>query len=148
VVDQIEKKLQFEAEIDVLIAANENNAFATVANGKRLLVVDVGFIRKLNHQTGTEWSAIQVIAHEMGHHIAGFSDNAHRNELNADYWSGQALQRLGSALDAASVTILTVGTEFDTQSHPNKYRRAEVIEEGWKDSASGNVDYSHCLNCR
>jgi hypothetical protein len=148
VVEQIKMKLAIRASFDVYIAAQEDNAFATVANGRKILVVDVGFLEKLNRIARTEWGAIQVIAHEIGHHIAGFSANRHRSELNADYWSGQSLQRLGSAKAAATSAILTVGTEMDTPSHPNKHRRAATIERGWDDAAQDRIDYAFCDDCR
>jgi len=148
VVEQIKKKLSFRAEFDVYIAEQEDNAFATVANGRKILVVDVGFLAKLNRIAKTEWGAIQVIAHEIGHHIAGFNANRHRSELNADYWSGQSLQRLGSSKAASTSAILAVGTDFDTASHPNKQKRAATIERGWNDAADGHIDYSFCDGCR
>ena len=148
VVKRIGIALSIDANFDLYIAKDEDNAFATVANGRKILVVDVGFLEKLNRQSGTEWGAIQVIAHEVGHHIAGFVADRHRSELNADYWSGQSLQRLGAAKTAATRAILAVGTEVDTASHPNKYRRAAMIERGWKDAVDGKIDYSFCDGCR
>ena len=148
VVGQIKKQFSITVSFDIYIAEQEDNAFATVANGRKILVVDVGFLEKLNRLVGTEWGAIQVIAHEVGHHISGFLADRHRSELNADYWSGQSLKRLGSSKEAATRAILTVGTEFDTASHPNKHRRAEVIARGWDDAASGKIDYSFCTDCR
>lgn len=147
VVDRIQRSLGFRSDFEILIAENENNAMAVLENGKRFLVIDVDFLDGLNRRTGTQWSAIQVIAHEVGHHIAGFSRDSHRSELNADYWSGQALQRLGSARDAATKCILAVGTETDSSSHPNKYRRASVIGRGWDDAARNYIDRGFCLNC-
>jgi hypothetical protein len=148
VVEQIQKKLAIHASFDIYIAEQEDNAFAAVANGRKILVVDVGFLVKLNQIARTKWGAIQVIAHEIGHHIAGFSPDRHRSELNADYWSGQSLQRLGSAKTAATSAILAVGTEYDTPSHPNKRRRAATIERGWDDASQGKIDYSFCDDCR
>jgi len=148
VVAQIKDSLNIRVDFDVYIARDENNAFATVANGRKILVVDVDFLDELNRLTGTQWSAIQVIAHEVGHHIAGFMDDRHRGELSADYWSGQALQRLGSSMEAAQTCILTVGSDHDSASHPNKRRRAATIERGWNDASQGKVDYSFCLECR
>ena len=148
VVARIKKALSFQANFDILIAQNEDNAFATVANGRKILVVDVGFLQKLNRIAQTEWAAIQVIAHELGHHIAGFSNDRHRSELNADYWSGQSLQRLNASRDAATRAILTAGTDFDTPTHPNKHRRATTIARGWDDAAQDRIDYSFCDNCR
>jgi len=147
VVKNIEKVFGFNVPIHVMIAAQEDNAYATVAGNKKILIVDVGFLEKVNQYAGTEWSAISIIAHEIGHHIAGFVGPSHTRELNADYWSGQALQRLHAARDASTAAILTFGTELDTQSHPNKYRRRDVILKGWDDAASGRIDYSHCDSC-
>ena len=110
VIARIKESLAIEVDFDVYIAKDEDNAFATVAGGRKIVVVDVDFLEELNRVTGTEWSAIQVIAHEVGHHIAGFMEDKHRGELSADYWSGQCLQRLGSSKDAAKACILRVGT--------------------------------------
>lgn len=148
VVEQIKRTLSIRADIDVYIAEDEDNAFATVANGRKIVVADVGFLQKLNRQAGTQWGAIQVMAHEVGHHIAGFDSNRHRGELNADYWSGQALQRLGAARDASTAAIRAVGSDTDTASHPSKHRRAATIGQGWDDARRGHIDYSFCLNCR
>lgn len=148
VVRKIKRALSISADFDVYIAEHEDNAFATVANGRKLLIVDVGFLEKLNQIARTQWSAIQVISHEIGHHIAGFSEDRHRAELNADYWSGQTLQRLGSSRSAATSGILAFGTEFDLPSHPNKRRRAAAIVKGWDDARKGVIDYSFCDDCR
>jgi hypothetical protein len=148
VVEEIKKALSIRAEIDVYIAEEEDNAFATVSNGRKIVVADVGFLKKLNQRAGTQWGAIQVMAHEVGHHIAGFDSNRHRGELNADYWSGQALQRLGAARDASTAAIRAVGSETDSPSHPSKHRRAETIGRGWDDARRGHIDYSFCLSCR
>lgn len=148
VVRRITNAFEIDVAIDILIAEQEDNAFALVAGGRKILIVDVGFLEKLNRIAGTQWAAIQVISHEVGHHIAGFSPDSHRNELNADYWSGQALQRLGAAQDVAASSILAVGSEIDTHSHPNKRRRAQVIRRGWTDAKRNYIDYSYCLDCR
>lgn len=148
VVESIKKVLSIGPSFDIYIAKNEDNAFATVAGGRKILVVDVGFLEKLNRVARTEWGAIQVIAHEIGHHIAGFSDDRHRAELNADYWSGQSLQRLGSARTAATSAMRSFGADIDTPTHPNKRRRIAVIERGWDDAAKNKIDYSFCDDCR
>lgn len=148
VVARIMETLSFKADFDVFIAEREDNAFAAVANGRKILVVDVGFLSKINKVARTEWGAIQVIAHEIGHHISGFSADRHRNELNADYWSGQVLKRLGSARDASMKAILAFGTDQDTVTHPNKRTRAATIARGWDDASSGRIDYTFCDDCR
>jgi len=148
VVKRIMQALRFRADFEVYIAEAENNAFAAVASGKKILVVDVDFLESINRQTRTDWGAIQVVAHEIGHHIAGFSRGSHENELNADYWSGLALRRLGAAKGAATQAILAIGGDVDSPSHPNKHRRARMIENGWDDDSRGRIDYTHCDGCR
>lgn len=148
VVDKIREVLAITPTFDIYIAKHEDNAFATISGGRKILVIDVDFLENLNRQIGTQWGAIQVIAHEVGHHIAGFVPDKHRGELNADYWSGQALRRLNASEEAAQRAILTVGSERDSATHPNKYRRAEVIARGWEDAARGRIDYSFCEGCR
>ena len=148
VVNSIRRALDVRAEFDVYIAKDENNAFATVANGRKILVVDVEFLERINKIAKTDWGAISIVAHEVGHHVAGFSGDSHTNELNADYWSGYILQRLGSATEASTKAILTVGTEQDTQSHPNKYKRSNMIEKGWNDARQGRPSYQYCDGCK
>jgi hypothetical protein len=143
---RINEVLSIQVQFDIFIAEREDNAFAAVAGGRKILVVDVDFLEKLNRKAGTQWAAIQVVAHEIGHHIAGFSQDRHRGELSADYWSGQVLQRLGSAREAATAAILTVGTDFDSPSHPNKQRRAQTIGRGWDDARRKFIDRSFCID--
>lgn len=147
IVHRIRQELGFSTDFTILITEREDNAFATVADGQKILGVDVDFLSRMNRQVGTQWAAIQVIAHEVGHHIAGFGGNQHRSELNADYWSGQALQRLGSAKNAATAAILAVGTEIDSPSHPNKHTRARTIARGWDDASRDYIDRSFCDAC-
>lgn len=148
VISRVKRTLDISAPIDIYIAKDENNAFATVSGGRKIIVADVGFLDQINSASGTEWGAIQVLAHEVGHHIAGFDSDSHRGELNADYWSGQVLQRLGAARSASTRAILTFGTDFDTSSHPAKSRRATIIERGWDDASRNYVDYSFCISCQ
>jgi hypothetical protein len=147
VVRRIRDRLSITPSFEILIAQNEHNAFATVAGGRKILVVDVDFLESVNRIAGTEWAAIQIISHEVGHHISGFLSDRHKSELNADYWSGQTLQRLGAAESASTAAILTVGSEVDTPTHPNKYKRADVIRRGWIDANRNYIDYSFCEDC-
>lgn len=148
VINRIYDALSIKPNIEIFLAEREDNAFATVAGGKKIIVVDVAFVEAVNRRARTQWGAVQVIAHELGHHIAGFSDDRHRAELNADYWSGQALQRLGAARQVAAKAILAIGSETDTETHPSKYRRAPTIEKGWDDALAGKIDYSFCDDCK
>lgn len=148
VVSRINGALRIDPNFDVLIAEGEDNAMATTAGGRKVLIIDVEFLERVNSRAGNQWAAISIIAHEVGHHIAGFSPDSHRAELNADYWSGQALMRLGASRRSSTRAIMTFGTEQDSSSHPSKYRRAQTIERGWDDASAGRIDYDFCDDCR
>jgi hypothetical protein len=148
VIAKIKQSLSINVPIDIYIAKDEDNAFATVIGGRKVIVVDVGFLIKINKISNSDWGAIQVLAHEVGHHIAGFDSDRHRGELNADYWSGQILQRLGASRAASTKAILAFGTNNDTISHPSKIKRSKVIKKGWDDASKKDIDYSYCQSCQ
>lgn len=133
---RIRQALAFSDAFEIRIAQGQNNASTTMENGRRIITADVGFLLNVNRWAATRWAAIQVLAHEVGHHLAR-SDEPHRAELEADYWSGRTLRLLGSGREAARASILAIGTDHDTSTHPNKFSRARVIERGWDDSSDG-----------
>lgn len=150
VVEGIKKAIGVSTPFQVFITANEDNAFATIGEGgTRIILADQMFLVDVNKNSGTTWSAVSILAHEIGHHIAGFTRRPTKPEaeLDADYWSGYALQKLGSSRIAATKSIMTYGTENDTPSHPSKYRRAKVIEAGWDDAKRGSYDRDRCESC-
>ncbi len=150
VVDEIKKQLGFDVAINVYIAKDEDNCFASIGErGVRLIIADQLFLNKVNKISGTQWAAISIIAHEIGHHIAGFTRRASQldSELDADYWSGYVLQKLGASKEASVKCIMRFGTEQDTNSHPNKYTRASTIKQGWDDAVKGSYDNDRCESC-
>ncbi|HMD00258.1 MAG TPA: hypothetical protein VKH37_08895 [Ferruginibacter sp.] len=149
VVNAIEDKLGFNVAITVYIAKEEDNCFATIANGKRLLIADHVFLSRANTEAGTKWAAISIIAHEIGHHIAGFNRHPSQldSELDADYWSGYALQKLGASEAASIKCIMHYGTDVDSDSHPAKTRRAQTIMLGYHDAQKGTYDKNRCESC-
>lgn len=150
VVEEIKSTIGIDVPIDIYIANGEENCYATIGKGgKRIFIADHLFLSKVNTASGTQWAAISIIAHEIGHHIAGFTrrSNSLQRELDADYWSGYILQKLGADIDASVKCIMKYGTEEDTDSHPNKYSRAETIKEGYNDAIKGNYDNDRCASC-
>lgn len=149
-VQEIESKIGMDVPISVYIAEDEENCFATIGKGgKRILIADHLFLSRVNKVAGTNWAAISIIAHEIGHHIAGFSRRSTQpeSELDADYWSGYALGKLGAGKEASVKCIMKFGTENDTDSHPNKYSRATAIKSGWDDALKGTYDKDRCESC-
>jgi len=134
VINSMKEKLKINPRLDIYLQSNLDNAYALLKDGKRSLIFDVNFLEKVNKHCGSEWCAIQIIAHELGHHINGFSEDSHQNELGADYWSGYILSKLGASLESTLKGIQTYGSEYDTDTHPNVYKRSEAIEEGYRNA--------------
>lgn len=150
VVAKINRAIGIDVRIYIYIAEDEHNCFASIGpNGKRILIADHLFLNEVNQNAGTEWAAISIIAHEIGHHIAGFTRRASKldSELDADYWSGYALQKLGASEEASVKCMMVYGTEHNSSSHPNKYSRVATIKKGWRDALNGTFDKDRCESC-
>jgi len=150
VVEEIKKALGFDVKINVFIAKDEENCFATIGeNGIRLIIADQLFLNKVNRNSKTQWGAISIISHEIGHHIAGFTRRELQidSELDADYWSGFTLQKLGASKEASIKCMMIFGSDQDSETHPNKNRRAAAILQGWNDGLKGDYDTDRCENC-
>ncbi len=99
----------------------------------------------LETETGTPWSAVSVIAHELGHHYYGHSEMGVNGvpaseillcELDADYFSGFALARVGATLADAQAAQKALDA-VETELHPCSPQRLRAIEAGWRDGKAG-----------
>ena len=115
--------------------ANIENAAAVVYGGKRYVLYNPTFINNLIKTTGTEWAAISVLAHEIGHHLNGHTVTASgsqpEKELEADEFSGYVLRKMGAALEQAQSAMKTIATARASYTHPAKYDRLAAIAQGW-----------------
>jgi hypothetical protein len=140
VVDQILRQVGLLRNFVVVECPNTENCFATVVDGQRYIVYDGAFMKRVENATNTDWSAISIVAHEIGHHLQGHTIDGKgarpQKELEADRFSGFVMQRLGASLDEALVAIKTLGDDKPTYSHPAKATRVEAIRQGWADAAS------------
>ncbi len=127
--------LQWKANFIVMEKAGLNNAYATILNGRRFIIYDNRFLNKLNEITGTQWAAVSVIAHEIGHHyyndLVNDKASTPQNELQADYFSGYVLAKLGATANEASIAIRMVNPARASGSHPGAADRVNSIESGW-----------------
>jgi hypothetical protein len=85
-------------------SANIYNAAALMANGERVILYDPQLIIDIETITNHEWPAVSILAHEIGHHLAGHTlggSNDRAIELEADYFSGFILQKMGATLEEA-----------------------------------------------
>jgi hypothetical protein len=119
-----------------------NNAYATIRNGKRYIVYDNDFLENLDNYAGTKWASISVLAHEMGHHYRNHmidrSGSTPPKEIEADYFSGYVMEKLGATLEEARAAMEQIASPQAGASHPAKADRLAAIARGWN-YASGAV---------
>lgn len=115
--------------------ANIENAAAVVYGGKRYILYNPTFINNLIKTTGTDWAAISVLAHEIGHHLNGHTvsggGSQPSQELEADEFSGYVLRKLGATLAQSQAAMKTLATARASYTHPAQYDRLAAIEQGW-----------------
>ena len=87
-------------------------------SGERFIFYDALFLQKLKQKTADDWSLVGILAHEVGHHVYGHTlidGHHHKFELQADYFAGFVLRRLGATLDQAHAAM----REISPERHPN-----------------------------
>lgn len=119
-------------------AADVPNAAAVISKGRRLILYNPDFINAINNATGTNWSGISIMAHEIGHHLNGHTLTATGSrpeiELEADEFSGFVLRKLGASLkDAQSEMSVAAGARA-SHTHPAKKDRLIAIANGWNNA--------------
>ncbi|AKS41252.1 hypothetical protein [Wenzhouxiangella marina] len=116
-------------------AAGVPNAAAVVYEDKRYILYNQHFMRDTTSQANNSWAPISIMAHEVGHHLNGHTLEAGGSrppiELEADYYSGFILQRLGASLDDARVAMEVLGSDVGSDTHPAKNDRLAAITNGW-----------------
>lgn len=135
VVDRILKPIGLMRNFKVIECSNTDNCFATVLKGQRFIVYDAAFMQQIEEETETDWSAISIMAHEIGHHLQGHTIDGRGGqpikEIEADKFSGFVLHQLGASLEDATVAVRALGDEHATSTHPAKPARIEAIRKGW-----------------
>ncbi len=117
-----------------------NNAYATVIRNQRYIVYDNNFLENLDAHAGTKWASISVLAHEMGHHyrnhVVDRQGSTPPKELEADYFSGYVMAKMGASLDEARAAMSKIAAARGSGSHPGRADRLSAIAQGWN-QASG-----------
>jgi hypothetical protein len=138
VVDRILQPIGLLRNFQIQECANTQNCFATVLRGQRYIIYDAAFMQRIESVTRTDWSAISIMAHEIGHHLQGHTIDGTggqpKKEIEADRFSGFVLHQLGASLDESLVAIKTLGNDVATSTHPAKFARMEAIRKGWQEA--------------
>ena len=112
-----------------------NNAYATIVNNKRFIIYDNRFLTALDQYSNTNWASISVLAHEIGHHyythLLSGPGSTPAKELEADYFSGYALAKIGASLGDATAAIQKIAPTQGNSSHPGRAARVDAIQKGW-----------------
>ena len=112
-------------------------AIAYIRGKKRYVAYNPDFILRVKDKTQTDWGAISVLAHEIGHHLSGHTlKRRQRNltdELEADRFSGFILYKMGASLEETQAAINKVELKINP-THPSKEERLKAITNGWLDA--------------
>ncbi len=113
---------------------------------ERYIIYDKQFLTRVKNTTNTDWGAISILAHEIGHHLNGHNlvsgITNYDAELQADEFSGFVLAKMGASLDESLRAINSFGSEENSETHPKKSNRIGAISRGWNKSNknSFNID--------
>ena len=134
-IENIVRRSGLKQNFYVMECPNTDNCFAATRNGERLIVYDPKFINKLSSLTKTDWGALSILAHEIGHHLQGHTikqgGSEHEKELEADEFSGFVMYQMGAKLKEAQTAIASLTTEYTTSTHPARSLRLKAIERGY-----------------
>jgi|GEM_PF-900371 len=116
-------------------AANVPNAAAVIRDNKRLILYNQTFMERVKERTNTDWAAISILAHEIGHHLSGHTlepgGSRPETELQADKFSGYILYKMGATLEQSQKAMDTMTGEGGSETHPPKSARLAAIANGW-----------------
>lgn len=117
-----------------------NNAVAAIVEGQRVILYDPDLIHAIQNHTSGYWSSISILAHEVGHHLAGHTlprgGAGYQAELEADYFSGFVMYKLGASLDNAQRAYRTFASITGSSTHPARAQRLQAVENGWRSAAA------------
>jgi hypothetical protein len=137
VIGQFAQKMgQINSKFKVMQCGNTDNCFATVIEGQPYIIYDRDFLNRVEETTQTDWAAVSILAHEIGHHanfhtIDGTGSRPEK-EMEADYFSGFWLHEMGASLEQSEEAIKHFQGEFVTTTHPPRSQRLMAIENGWR----------------
>ncbi|HEV7783404.1 MAG TPA: hypothetical protein VGO58_19145 [Chitinophagaceae bacterium] len=121
-----------------ILEAEVPNAVAVLRQGKRYILYNPRFMNAITRITGTEWAAVSVLAHEIGHHLYGKQTGNGipklATELEADEFSGFVLEKMGATLSEAQAAMSMTPASRESLTHPAKADRMSSIAKGWKDA--------------
>ncbi len=141
-IDDILRQVGLERNFIIMECGNIDNCLAVNLPGEigslRYIIYDKAFLNRVHAKTGTDWAAISILAHEIGHHLQGHTldglGSRPKSELQADKFSGFVLRKLGSSLKEAQAAIEELQSIEGSATHPPKIDRLNAIASGWQNA--------------
>ncbi len=137
-VEDIVRYTGLTENFEIVENPNISTAIAYIKKGKRYIAYNPAFMLRVKDRTKSDWGAVSVLAHEIGHHLSGHTLIKHKRdpqeELDADRFSGFILYKMGASLDEAKSCINLVELNSNPQTHPMKNARLVAITIGWLDA--------------
>lgn len=135
VVQDIMSVIGLRANFELRASTDIPTAAAVIKKGSRYILYNPKFMNTIISATGNKWTAVSIMAHEIGHHLNGHTlDNETSKpatELEADEFSGFVLQKMGASLTDAQAAMAAIASIKGSHSHPPKQQRLSAIETGW-----------------
>lgn len=134
-VNRMLDSINWQENFNIREQAGINNAYATVIRNQRYIIYDNGFLENLDSYAKTKWASLSVMAHEMGHHyrnhVLDNRGSTPAKEIEADYFSGYVMAKMGAGLNDALAAMQNIASERGSSTHPAKASRLTAISQGW-----------------
>jgi hypothetical protein len=134
-VDEMLERINWKENFQLQEQNGIDNAYATIIRNQRYIIYDNRFLESLDRYAGTKWASISVLAHEMGHHyrnhVVSGAGSTPPKELEADYFSGYVMAKLGASLAEAKAAMAQIASARASATHPAKADRLNSIANGW-----------------
>ena len=131
IIDVVGLKPRFEVR-----EADVDNAAAVIYNGQRYILYNRQFVAAVNNAVKTDWAAVSILAHEIGHHLNGHTlmrgGSNPQDELEADEFSGFVLRKMGASMADAQAAMRLLSDEEGSYTHPGRSSRLASISKGWQ----------------
>ncbi len=134
-VNRMLDSINWQENFNIREQAGINNAYATIIRNQRYIVYDNNFLENLDSYAKTRWASLSVMAHEMGHHyrnhVVDRRGSTPAKEIEADYFSGYVMAKMGAGLNEAMAAMQSIASERGSATHPAKASRLTAISQGW-----------------
>lgn len=99
-----------------------------------------GFMSSLENAAGSDGVRF-VVAHELGHQVAGMEIGGHAGEFMADEFAARALARSGGDFSAIASVFSFLPDSGGSESHPSNGSRIARAREAFVNARAENCEY-------